>query len=47
MIETDYRPDEVILLYETQYIEGIKPVVEGLVARKSMIAIVVTRITLN
>ncbi len=30
VIETDYRPEEVILLYEAQYTDGIKPVVEGL-----------------
>ncbi len=47
MIETNYRPEEVILLYEAQYTDGIKPVVEGLVARKSMIASVMTRIPLN
>ena len=30
VIETDCRPEEVILLYEAQYTDGIKPVVEGL-----------------
>ena len=30
VIETDYRPEEVILLYEAQYTDGIKPVVDAL-----------------
>jgi hypothetical protein len=30
VIETDYRPEDVILLYEAQYTNKIKPVVEGL-----------------
>ena len=47
MFETDYRPEEVILLYEAQYTDGIKPLEEDLVARKSMITSVMTRMTLN